>query len=115
MSQRFVILEHNHPFLHWDLLLESGNALTSFRLLEFPLPKAWIDSEPLPDHRTFYLDYEGEVSGDRGTVKQVYSGQYDVVGQANRIEQHYAITGCNLGTKAICRQSRYGVAQWWFE
>jgi hypothetical protein len=30
----------------------------------------------LSNHRKFYLDYEGPVSNDRGSVKQVLSGQY---------------------------------------
>ena len=31
----------------------------------------------LPDHRKHYLDYEGEVSGDRGTVSRIDSGTYE--------------------------------------
>lgn len=115
MTRRFVILEHDHPFLHWDLLLEFGDILKSFRLLEFPKASVWIDSESLPDHRTLYLDFEGEISGNRGTVKQVHSGQYSIVSNTRSPEQQYAMTGCDLGTTAICRQADDGIFQWWFE
>jgi hypothetical protein len=31
----------------------------------------------IADHRLAYLDYEGAVSGDRGTVRRVDAGTYD--------------------------------------
>jgi len=33
--------------------------------------------EPAPDHRLLYLDYEGPVSNDRGTVVKVDSGEFE--------------------------------------
>jgi hypothetical protein len=33
----------------------------------------------LPDHRAFYLDYEGPVSGGRGEVLRVWAGYYEVI------------------------------------
>src|SRR5437879_2020084 len=32
LMRRFVILEHDHPQLHWDLMLEAGPALRTWRL-----------------------------------------------------------------------------------
>jgi hypothetical protein len=32
----------------------------------------------LPDHRPFYLDYEGSISGDRGSVTRWDQGTYRV-------------------------------------
>jgi hypothetical protein len=66
-SGRFVVLEHDHPMLHWDFLLEAGGVLRSWRLPAPPQPGTW-SAERLPDHRTLYLDYEGPVSGGRGKV-----------------------------------------------
>lgn len=77
MALRFVILEHNHPFLHWDLLLEEGFSARTWRLLRRPCPGEPIAAEPLPDHRLTYLNYEGLVSGDRGHVKRVIAGTYE--------------------------------------
>ena len=46
--------------------------------LDQPLPLECV-AERLPDHRAAYLDYEGPISGNRGQVKQVASGSYEVV------------------------------------
>ncbi len=68
---RFVILEHDHPIVHWDLMLEAGEVLHAWRLALPPEQHAGpIDATELGDHRIAYLDYEGPVSGDRGTVKR---------------------------------------------
>jgi len=65
---RFAVLVHDHPFRHWDVLLQTGETCRTWRLLDSPeSPGPWR-AEPLPDHRTYYLDYAGPVSGDRGTV-----------------------------------------------
>jgi hypothetical protein len=69
-DSRFVILTHDHPFLHWDLMLEDGDALTTFRLLQEPATGVAIAAEALAAHRKAYLNYEGPVSGGRGTVTQ---------------------------------------------
>ncbi len=76
---RFVILEHDHPELHWDLMLERGAALRTWRLARPPVtPGARIAAVALPDHRPHYLDYEGPVSGGRGTVKRWDTGDYAI-------------------------------------
>lgn len=79
MRRRFVILEHDHPFLHWDLLLEEECSARTWRLLRKPCLGESIAAEPLPDHRLMYLDYEGVVSGDRGSVKRITAGTYEVM------------------------------------
>jgi hypothetical protein len=65
---RYVILEHDHPSLHWDLMLESGDVLRSWRLSEPPQPVRNVAATSMFDHRRMYLDYEGLVSGNRGRV-----------------------------------------------
>src|SRR4051812_23758919 len=76
---RFVILEHDHPVLHWDLLLEMGPALRTWRLAEPPTPGCDpIAATALGDHRRAYLDYEGPVSGKRGTVTRWDQGDYEI-------------------------------------
>lgn len=74
---RFSILIHDHPFLHWDFLLEAGSACRTWRLLGPPESAGGIVAEPLADHRLIYLDYEGPVSGDRGHVRQWDGGTFD--------------------------------------
>ena len=74
---RFVILEHDHPTLHWDLMLEADGVLKTWRLARPPLREhASIAATKLADHRLAYLDYEGPVSGDRGTVTRWDRGVY---------------------------------------
>jgi DNA polymerase Ligase (LigD) len=73
---RFAILRHDHPAEHWDLFLEAGSVLRSWRLLGPPVAGAVVPAEPTPDHRLLYLDYEGPVSGDRGTVTRYDTGTF---------------------------------------
>jgi hypothetical protein len=73
---RFVILEHDHPTLHWDLMLEWGDVLRTWRLAEAPTGPGSVNAEPSFDHRLHYLDYEGPVSGNRGSVHRWDHGVY---------------------------------------
>ena len=73
---RYVVLTHDHPFLHWDLMLEAADRLRTWRLLEKPAPERFVPAEALPDHRRLYLDYEGPVSGGRGEVRRWDWGTY---------------------------------------
>ncbi len=88
----FVVLEHDttgssvpDPGIHWDVLFEvpALPLLATWRLAHNPL----TTSEPIPaerihDHRRVYLDFEGELSGDRGHVRRLDSGRASV--------EHYA-------------------------
>ncbi len=71
---RFALLTHDHPFVHWDLLVQQGEVLRSWRLLESPdrwrsaAQPADLSAEAIADHRLLYLDYEGSVSRERGRV-----------------------------------------------
>jgi hypothetical protein len=65
---RFVILEHDHPMLHWDLMLEAESILRTWRLAAAPCHRQAIAATALSDHRLLYLDYEGPISGGRGRV-----------------------------------------------
>lgn len=76
MNNRFVILTHDHPQLHWDLMLEEAQSLRTWRLLSKPDSQHPVSAEALPAHRKHYLTYEGPVSGDRGTVTRWDSGTY---------------------------------------
>jgi DNA polymerase Ligase (LigD) len=80
---RYVILQHDHPVLHWDFMLESGQALRTWRLAAQPAADQLIPVIELGKHRLAYLDYEGPVSGDRGTVSQWDRGEYDTLGDTD--------------------------------
>lgn len=76
---RFVLLTHDHPVWHWDLMLERDGVLHTWRLNAEPLSTCRIIAMPLPDHRLMYLEYEGPVSQHRGTVQRWDHGEYEVV------------------------------------
>ncbi|HWB09213.1 MAG TPA: DNA polymerase ligase N-terminal domain-containing protein [Pirellulales bacterium] len=88
---RFVVLRHDVPggaemltggrALHWDIMLETGTVLRTWALAEPPQPAGMsCFAERLADHRLLYLDYEGEVSGGRGTVSRLDAGDYTAIG-----------------------------------
>jgi hypothetical protein len=76
---RFVVLEHDHPHLHWDLMLEADGVLRTWRLAEPPESGKTVVAEALDDHRLHYLDYEGPVSGGRGEVVRWDAGEFTTV------------------------------------
>jgi hypothetical protein len=73
---RFVILEHDYPTLHWDLMLETGAVLWTWRLRASPCAGQQIHASRTSDHRLLYLDYEGPISGDRGAVARREGGTF---------------------------------------
>lgn len=76
---RYVILEHDWPVRHWDLLLEDGDVLKAWRLVAEPASGATVAAETNFDHRLIYLDYEGPVTGGRGTVMRWDRGTFEWV------------------------------------
>src|SRR5207244_11676015 len=74
---RFVVLEHDHPHLHWDFMLETGETLRTWRLAVPPETGRTTAAESLGEHRRAYLDYEGPVSGNRGSVRRWDAGDFD--------------------------------------
>jgi hypothetical protein len=106
---RFVVLTHDHPFLHWDLMLEEGEILRTWRLAQPPDAEGPIDAEALPDHRLAYLDYEGPVSGGRGTVERWDVGTYELAQfAADRLQVRFA--GRRLSGDATIAREQCGVA-----
>jgi hypothetical protein len=76
---RFVVLEHDWPTPHWDFLLEAGEVLRAWRLLAKPTAGVEVPAEPNFPHRRLYLDYEGPLSGDRGSVRRWGAGVFEWV------------------------------------
>jgi hypothetical protein len=73
---RFVLLEHRWQGIHWDLMLERDTSLRTWAI-DAPIGVGIdLPARSLPDHRRLYLDYEGEVSGGRGTVRRLDQGTY---------------------------------------
>ena len=78
-ESRYVILYHKlTDSEHWDLMLERGELLATWQLAAPPAGdvRTAIAARRIGDHRKLYLDYEGPVSGDRGTVRRYDAGTY---------------------------------------
>ena len=112
---RFVILYHQMPDgcerpAHWDLMLEADGALWTWALPE-PKPGLTCIAERLADHRLFYLDYEGPISGGRGTVTRWDAGDYEVV-EENEQRLVVTLTGGRIaGTLTIEQEERKNPGQ----
>ena len=48
-----------------------------FRESPFTVTRQRVES--LPNHRRAYLDYEGPISGDRGSVRRVAAGMFELL------------------------------------
>jgi hypothetical protein len=85
---RYVVLEHDHPTLHWDLMLEAADALRTWRLAAPPAIGQAVPATKSFDHRRHYLDYEGPVSGNRGRVQRWDAGTFVWLGEE---DDHVAV------------------------
>ena len=72
---RFALLEHDHPYPHFDLMLEAGPVLWTWRLDMLPWECSG-EATRITDHRLIYLDYEGPISGARGSVRRLDGGEF---------------------------------------
>lgn len=86
MALSYVILEHTvNGGVHYDLMLEvPGQEKLRTLQLQARLEKpgdtcAFKELEP---HRRAYLEYEGEISGNRGQVKRIERGSYELLGSS---------------------------------
>ena len=55
-------------------MLERDGVLWTWRLPALPATGEPLDAERIGDHRLLYLDYEGPVSGGRGSVQRIDGG-----------------------------------------
>ena len=103
---QFALLEHDHPVLHWDFMLECGDVLRTWRLDAIPQTDGEIGAEALPDHRIAYLEYEGPVSGDRGHVHRIDRGNYELLrDESGKLEVE--LNGQRLQGRAVIKGDRF--------
>jgi len=79
-SLRYVILHHAgiaEP--HFDLMFETlpGSMLATWRSAVWPIDTPTVLTR-LRDHRRLYLEYEGDLTDQRGTVMRVAEGTCQV-------------------------------------
>ena len=80
---RFVILRHepgpgSDGPSHWDLMFEVGGTLRTWSSEQLPSEVA-SPACALADHRIEYLQYEGPISRQRGSVSRWDEGRYEVL------------------------------------
>ncbi len=109
---RFALLVHDSPRgMHYDFFLEAGDVLKTWALPQEPEPGLEINCEALADHRPLYLDYEGPISGGRGTVAGWDRGTYSV--EAWRDDEIIvALAGSKLAGRVALRRT---AGQWRFQ
>lgn len=97
--KRYVVLAHDWPSPHYDLMLEEEGVLKTWRIPQWPLAPAQ-QGEALPDHRLLYLEYEGKIENNRGTVKRVGSGNYQTL-ERKQHQWAVSLTGSTTGMLII--------------
>jgi hypothetical protein len=81
MSQRFVIHKHTQEGqTHWDLMIEDGDKLKTWRLENPPEKLATETTKAVPifDHDKKFLTYQGPVNNGKGTVEIIDEGTCDI-------------------------------------
>ena len=80
---KYVIQRHERQgqAAHWDLMLEAGEGLKTYRI-DMP-PEKWgnkpIEAEKIFDHDLKFLSYEGSVNKGKGKVKIEEKGTYKIL------------------------------------
>ncbi len=92
-SLRFVIQRHTREGQgHWDLMLEQGDCLQTYRL-ELPpekLAQQRSSAVKIFDHPLKFLTYEGPVNKGKGSVEISEAGTYQIIGKTeNEIQLQF--------------------------
>jgi hypothetical protein len=109
LAKQFVVLAHDWPSPHWDFLVEREGELAAWRLLAEPRAGEDIPAELNAPHRLFYLDYEGPVSGGRGSVSRWDAGACEWVSE-DPDGAEIELRGEKLVGRAVLRRTRRGEA-----
>ncbi len=92
---KFVILLHRAEpgdktqIDHWDLMIERPDSkgretgLLTWSFHKPPVDGLQCEAKRLPEHRSLYLDYEGPISGGRGSVEQILKGDAEWIEYGN--------------------------------
>ena len=111
---RAVLLRHELPdgSAHFDWMIQRAGGLVTFRVSErIDLGLGGFRAERLPDHREAYLEYEGPVSGGRGTVRRIADGSLEIIAERENL---FECRGC-LGKAEGRFRGRSEGDRWVFE
>ena len=82
VPKKFVIQQHTTAAsTHWDLMLESGDHLQTWRLEKNPeeIPSHSTKAVKIFDHPLKFLTYEGPVNKGKGRVQIADAGTFEVM------------------------------------
>lgn len=85
-------------------MLEVEDVLQTWALGREPVVGIPIEAEKLADHRKRYLDYEGPVSGGRGTVTRWTFGDYSMIQNEDDQMVVHLQTGRFVGAVSLSRK-----------
>jgi hypothetical protein len=128
---RFVLLFHDCPNdrlrpSHCDLMLEAEGALRTWAITALPcslgatagLPSSagiaadnTVSAEHLADHRLAYLNYEGPVSGDRGSVTRIDFGTFTSI-KESPVEWIVSLAGQRICGELTLRRAETKCSSW---
>jgi hypothetical protein len=94
-------------------MLEAQAALATWSLAQPPDAAPAIPARALPDHRLAYLEYEGPISHDRGSVTRWDHGSY----QLRQYDRHLVaavVAGEKLIGEVTLRRSAENPELWTF-
>ena len=103
---RFVVLRHtDRQGVHFDLMIDQGNGLATWKCPQPPesAGPGGRACTRIADHRRRYLDYEGPIAGDRGTVQRHDQGVC-VVHSSRTDVWEVAFTGDRLAGRYILKR-----------
>jgi len=86
-DKRFVIQEHTESKdIHWDLMLETGGTLQTYRLEKPPekVLREPVNAVKIFDHPLKFLTYEGPVNEGRGSVRIIEASTYEITHQERK-------------------------------
>jgi bifunctional non-homologous end joining protein LigD len=112
---RFVIQRHtrDEERPHWDLMLENGTVLETYRV-SLP-PEDWsdkpVEAVRIFDHPLKFLSYEGSVNKGKGRVEIADYGTYRVLERDDK-QQLLEFAGNILNGKFVLAQTKN--AEWKF-
>ena len=104
---------------HWDLMFSTGETLLTYAASG--LPEHVSPDKPasmrvlrLPDHRLHYLQYEGPISGNRGSVRRWASGLFRCDDSSRVVlESENLLAEMSIPSMDIGESQEILVCQWW--
>jgi bifunctional non-homologous end joining protein LigD len=95
-QKKYVVQKHRKQSdpVHWDLMMENGTVLETYRLAA--PPEKWgekvIEAVKIFDHPLKFLSYEGTVNKGKGRVEIADCGTYCLI-KRNKNQQQVSFSG----------------------